>query len=169
MEVCYSCFLAYISFTYSLLKASPFASSPLANIPISDLQPTESSTLFPILLTYNRLLVLDPNIARRLDWSSLPLISLCDHPDHGVRLLAIAALSKLRRWSEAKRQKIETEKVGRQCNMSDPDFNAPVEYGEEIVKLDGGGFDVRRIVINGWVLPLKETWRIKKGMNYCKT
>jgi hypothetical protein len=119
----------------------------------------ESTRLHHLLLSYIRLLTADPEIASRNDWSLEPLHTLrTQHANLGVRLLAIQALSKQRKWSEIKRMKMEEENVGAVDKV-----DVPISFGWEIVKSENGGTDIRELLVDGWLLALTEAKRIEQG------
>ena len=143
------------SLVTAFLAVSPFRPSPLSVIPPEDLPAIPSQRLHSLLLGYFRLIVADPYIASRSNWSAAPLhILRAQHTDRGVRSLAIQILSKQRGWSEVNRQKMEQEWVG-----AVDEVGAEVTYGKEVVKLLIGGFDVRQIVVSGWMVPVFEARR----------
>jgi midasin len=113
--------------------------------------------LHPLLLAYLRLLTADPHIAGRSDWPNGSLHVLrTQHPDMGVRLLAIQILAVQRGWSEEKRMQMEKDWIGDMVEV-----DAVVMYGYEVVKLDIG-FELRAKSVDGWMLPVLESRRIAK-------
>lgn len=63
-----------------------------------------------------------------------------------------------RPWSESKRLQMEREFVGDVTTI-----DAEVLFGHEIVKSEGGSAEVRRIMVDGWLLPIMESRRLQKG------
>lgn len=119
---------------------------------------TPTDRLHTRLLAYLRLLIADPNIAARHAWPNTPLHTLrTQHPDRGARLLAIQILSRQRGWSEVKRMAMEREWVG-PVNEAEAD----ILYGWEVEKLELG-FGLKRITVDGWVLPILEAKRRLDG------
>lgn len=99
----------------------------------------------------------DETIATRLQWSHAPLHTLrTQHPDLGVRLLAIRVLSMGRPWSELKRIEMERECVGDVATV-----NVEILFGYEVNE----GI-VKSKVIDGWLLPIMESRRLKQGKWY---
>ncbi|OCF32527.1 midasin [Kwoniella heveanensis BCC8398] len=147
---------------YAFILKSPFRSSPLATITQAELTTTSPDRLHPLLLSYLRIIAADPAIAARNSWPITPLHQLrTEHPDLGVRLLAIQILSKQRRWSEEKRMSMEKEWVGEVDKV-----DAGVKYGWELSTLPTGGFETKRVIADGWMLPIVEDKRVKRGMSY---
>ncbi|WVQ69350.1 uncharacterized protein L199_007567 [Kwoniella botswanensis] len=144
------------SLIHTFIVQSPFRTSPISTIPLAEIQTAPVERLHSLLLSQLRLITADPRIATRDDWPLSTLHTLrMEHPDRGVRLLAIQILAKQRGWSEEKRMKMEKEWVGEVDKV-----DANIAYGSEIVKLPGGGYQVRKIVVDGWMLPIKEAQRI---------
>ncbi|WRT64694.1 uncharacterized protein IL334_001628 [Kwoniella shivajii] len=143
------------SITTAFILKSPFRSSPLSTISALDVRSVSADRVHSLLLSYLRLLTADPAIATRNDW---PLSSLHDlrtgHPDCGVRLLAIQILAKHRGWGEEKRMSMEREWVGPVDKV-----DASLFYGYEIVKASSQEHEVRKIYVDGWMLPILESQR----------
>ncbi|WWD07578.1 hypothetical protein V865_005679 [Kwoniella europaea PYCC6329] len=144
------------SLIHAFIVQSPFRNSPISTIPLAEIQTAPVERLHSLLLSQLRLITADLRIATRNDWPLSTLHTLrMEHPDRGVRLLAIQILAKQRGWSEEKRMEMEKEWVGEVDKV-----DANIAYGSEIVKLPGGGYQVRKIVVDGWMLPIKEAQRI---------
>ncbi len=139
----------------AFIAISPFRSSPLSAIAEEDLASTPSHRLHLYLLAYLRLITADPLIAKRNDWPSAPLHLLrTQHPDRGVRLLAIQILAVQREWSEVERLEMEKEWVGEVDEVT-----VEVSYGDEVVKLSTNGYEVRKVMVSGWIIPVLEARR----------
>ncbi|WVW78385.1 hypothetical protein I302_100339 [Kwoniella bestiolae CBS 10118] len=146
------------SLIYTFILKSPFRSSPISTIPLADLQTTPIERLHSLLLSQLRLLTADPRIAARNDWPLVPLHALrMEHPDRGVRLLAIQILAIQRGWSEEKRIDMEKQWVG-EVGKVEAGVNV-----SKIEKLPGGGYEVRKLVLDGWMLPILEAQRIQSA------
>ncbi|WVF69714.1 hypothetical protein IAT40_004493 [Kwoniella sp. CBS 6097] len=144
---------------YAFILKSPFRSSPLAVISQADLSSTPPDRIHPLLLSYLRLISADPAIATRNSWSITPLHQLrTEHPDPGVRLLAIQILAKQRGWSEVKRMSMEREWIGEVDKV-----DAGIKYGWEVTNLATRGFETTRVMADGWMLPILEDQRVKRA------
>lgn len=139
------------SFIYAQLIASPLRASPLSVLPDDQLIHIAPARLHRLLLLYLRLILCDPQIAKRLSWPSAPLHALrTQHPDMGVRLLAVKVLDVQLGWSEAKRKEMEKAWVG------DVDATeANICFGRDLSGSDGTS-SLRDRVIDGWLLPVLE-------------
>ncbi|WVQ98136.1 hypothetical protein IAU59_005258 [Kwoniella sp. CBS 9459] len=147
------------SLIHAFILKSPFRSSPLSVIRPAELCTTLPDRLHPLLLSYLRLICADPTIATRNSWSITPLHQLrTEHPDPGVRLLAIQILSKQRGWSEEKRMSMEREWIGKVDQV-----DAGVMYGWEVSVLPAGGLETHRVMADGWMLPILEDQRVKQA------
>ena len=145
-----------VSVAIAFILHSPFRSSPLSIILLDDLPHTPSERLNRLLLAYLRLVTADSKMPSRYDWSNAPLhILRTQHPDMGVRLLAIHVAAVQRGWSELQRMEMEREWVG---NVDDVD--APVGYEMEVVRQEVGGFQLRTKMVDGWLIPIFEAERI---------
>lgn len=142
------------SFIYAQLLASPLRWSPLSAIPDDQLFHAAPERLHRLLILYLRLTLCDPQVARRLSWPSAPLHTLrTQHPDKGVRLLAIKVLDVQLGWSETKRKEMEKAWVG------DVDgTEAKICYGRELT-VSHGTSSMQDRVIDGWLLPVLEAQR----------
>lgn len=139
------------SLIYNFLLQSPYRQTPLVGLAGE----TESKRIHSLLLAYLRLLNADPRLAERLRWSASPLYRLRQHPDAGVRLLAVQVLSKQQSLSEARRMELEAEWVGRVDEV-----DAQVLYGHEAVLADGA-LAVKEVWVDGWLLPVHEARRLE--------
>ncbi|WVQ83143.1 hypothetical protein IAT38_005281 [Cryptococcus sp. DSM 104549] len=143
--------------TAFILK-SPFRSSPLSVVPEDHLRSGTEDRLHCLLLAYLRLLTADPQIASRNNWPVAPLHTLrTEHPDKGVRLLAIQVLARQQGWGEEKRMAMEKEWVGDVESV-----DAEVVVGWEVVPRPGGVLEIWPIRVDGWMLPVVEARRVEK-------
>ncbi|WWC86817.1 uncharacterized protein L201_001696 [Kwoniella dendrophila CBS 6074] len=147
---------------WSLITAfvlkSPFHLSPISILSGEDFRTTPVERLHSLLLSQLRLMIADPDIAQRHDWPIAPLRALrTEHPDSGIRYLAIQILAKQRKWSEQKRISMERECIG---EVDKVDVN--IAYGSEVILLPGGGHQVRKVIVDGWILPILEAQRIAR-------
>jgi len=71
-----------------------------------------------------------------------------------VRLLAIQILAVQREWSEVERLEMEKEWVGEVDEVT-----VEVSYGDEVVKLSTNGYEVRKVMVSGWIIPVLEARR----------
>ncbi|ODO08666.1 midasin [Cryptococcus wingfieldii CBS 7118] len=147
------------SLIYTFILQSPFRASPFSCLGQQNLTAVPAPRLHSLLLAYIRLIIVDPFIASRNDWSIIPLHALrTEHPDAGVRLLAIQVLSKQRKWSETKRMEMESAHVGA-VEATD----VKILFGHTVNVLPQGGFETQEMVVDGWLMPIFEAERIKKA------
>ncbi|KAI0304299.1 hypothetical protein B0F90DRAFT_1235453 [Multifurca ochricompacta] len=107
------------------------------------------SHLHRVLLAYYRILVANPELPSHLDWP-LDLLSRLfwpQHPDPGVRYLAIRCYALQSGMSEAEREKLENTLLG-----SMADAECPLEFGIDVHGCPN--------IIDGWLLPVIEKQRI---------
>ena len=131
----------------------------MALVDFNNLPTIPTARLHILLLIYLRLIIVDPSIATRNNWPITQLYTLrTDHPDQGLRLLAIQVLARQQKWSEKKRMEAEKTFVG---NVADID--AEVLFGFETVILPQGGVQIQEVKIDGWMLPVIESKRINEG------
>lgn len=150
------------SFIDAFISVSPFQASPLAHIQSQEFHNAVTYRLHDLLLAYNRLLIADPNIAKRNEWSLDTLHLLrSQHPDTGVRLLAIQALSRARQWSEQKWMEVELESIGKVDEV-----DCPVAFGWESIR-DDTGVTFKRTIIDGWLFPAREAQRVDLCEPFC--
>ncbi len=71
-----------------------------------------------------------------------------------MRLLAIQILAVQREWSEVERLEMEKEWVGEVDEVT-----VEVSYGDEVVKLSTNGYEVRKVMVSGWIIPVLEARR----------
>ncbi|WVQ75947.1 hypothetical protein IAR50_005582 [Cryptococcus sp. DSM 104548] len=147
------------SLIYAFILQSPFRTSPLSHLDQQNLKAAPASQLHSLLLAYIRLIVVDPLIASRNNWSIIPLHALrTEHPDAGVRLLAVQVLSKRQKWSETKRTEMELAHVG-----AVETTDVKILFGHAVNVLSQGGFEIREVVVDGWLMPIIEAERIKEA------
>ncbi|WWC68040.1 uncharacterized protein I206_101959 [Kwoniella pini CBS 10737] len=145
----------------TFILKSPFASSPISALADGDILQTPIERLHALLLSQLRLLSADPDIARRSNWPLEPLHLLrTEHVDRGVRLLAIQVIAKQRSWSEEKRISMEREWVGEVDKV-----DANIAYNVEVIRLPEGGFDLKKVIADGWMLPILEHQRIRRAQS----
>ncbi|WWC59552.1 uncharacterized protein I303_102108 [Kwoniella dejecticola CBS 10117] len=136
----------------AFIMRSPFKVSPISALPAAEISRQPVDLLHSVLLSQVRLLSADPDIAHRNEWPLEPLHRLrIEHEDRGVRLLAIQILAKQRGWSEEERMAVERDCIGEVDKV-----DANIAYGSEVVRLSGGGFEVKRRIVDGWMLPILE-------------
>lgn len=147
---------------YTFILKTPFKNGPLTLVDCYNLPSIPTGRLHILLLVYLRLIIVDPSIATRNNWPITQLHTLrIDHPDRGLRLLAIQVLARQQKWSEKKRMEAEKTSVG---NVADID--AEVLFGFETVVLPQGGFQIQEVKIDGWMLPVIESKRISEGKKF---
>jgi midasin len=136
---------------FSALLSHPY----LARGPLGFLEDTPSLgsvdalKLHRVLLAYYRILHANEDLPRLRSWplEFLSRIIWERHPDAGVRFLAIRCYALQSGMMEGERVKMEEEAVG-----SVETEECPVFWDAAI---DGG-----RPVVDGWILPMKESKRI---------
>ncbi|GMK55960.1 hypothetical protein CspeluHIS016_0210160 [Cutaneotrichosporon spelunceum] len=129
-----------------LSELAVIAAVPGAAEPVFKLN-AETDRAQRLLLAYWRLLSADPGVAKRLDWPTAPLHAMRSHQDAGVRLLAVSVLSKIRGWSEGRREQMEA------CVGGD----APILFG---YALQAG--QAVPTLVDGWMLPVLEARRVRE-------
>ncbi|EAL18568.1 hypothetical protein CNBJ2090 [Cryptococcus deneoformans B-3501A] len=150
------------SLVHTFILRTPFRNGPLALVDFNNLPTIPTARLHILLLIYLRLIIVDPSIATRNNWPITQLYTLrTDHPDQGLRLLAIQVLARQQKWSEKKRMEAEKTFVG---NVADID--AEVLFGFETVILPQGGFQIQEVKIDGWMLPVIESKRINEARRH---
>jgi midasin len=148
-------FIRVFSVLLEFLRKHYFANGPLTFLLTSpSLTDIESRRLHRLLLAYYRILVANPQLPQHFLWPLSPLSKLfwTPHSDTGVRLLAIRCYAIQSGMSEAEREKLETEILGKICGV-----DCPIEYGHDIYGNSRS--------IDGWVLPALELKRVFDARN----
>ncbi|KDQ20857.1 hypothetical protein BOTBODRAFT_100466 [Botryobasidium botryosum FD-172 SS1] len=114
------------------------------------------TSLHRILLSCYRVLRVCPNQL----WPLAPLsVLIHNHPDPGVRLLAVRCYALQTAMGDAEREKLETQVLGENCGV-----DAQIEVGDEVALINGGEV-IRPVEWDGWVLLVLEVKRIVDWKN----